>query len=184
MYSLLFSPKDTVLRSDNFENILEQYEEVLGNTPPPALQKQIKTAIDESKNNGLTMEVSDAISTYWDESRDEMLVILKDCYNIFMHNATLYDVIVYMTGNHETGIKEASSAIDKYLAVVENHEKIALDDEKELLKETTLELKKTLSLIQEEEYSQEDLEAVFKALNEKYYSILESVLENIISRCR
>jgi hypothetical protein len=117
----------------------------------------------------------------WDEGRGEYYAVIQNMYDPQNLLDILYERLLEEKAENPGGEAQAiCSRIDAYLGVIEQKEKISLAETRDKLKDLALDMRRTLAIYEDGEYSEEDMERLSGSLDKAYFDPIRELLEGVI----
>jgi hypothetical protein len=117
----------------------------------------------------------------WDEERGEYYAAIQNMYDPQNLLEILYERLLGERAENPAGGEQAIVPhVEAYLGVIEQKEKISLAQTKDKLKELVLDMRRTLALYEDGEYSEEDLERLSESLDKAYFDPIRELLVGVI----
>ncbi|MDR3200171.1 MAG: hypothetical protein LBT68_01820, partial [Spirochaetales bacterium] len=170
MENPLYTEHDYVLKSADIEDVLSGCG-LVGLNFPREKEDELRRGLEEARDRGGALPLPALnLSAGWDDSRGEYYVVIKNMYDPQNLLDILYERLVWeKTENPEEEAAALRENIEKYLGVIETKEKISLSDEQEKLTELALDMRRTIALYEDGEYSEEDIERLSDSLDRAYF---------------
>ena len=173
----LYTERDLVLKGPTVERVLADCSMLELGVQQSKLRSELVKSLDRAKYEGRPVVCEDLkLTAAWDETRKEYCAVLKGFYDPSNLVSILYERLT--TLNSE--VENTDDLVDRYLGVIEEKEKVSLLDARQKLKILAKELRETLSLYQEEEFSEQDLEKLSTILDTTYFDPISELLEGVL----
>jgi hypothetical protein len=176
-----YTEHDYVLKSANTEDILSECG-LAGFKFSRAQEAQLGAGFEKARREDTAVSLPALnLTAGWDETRQEYYIIVKNMYEPRNLLDILYERLVWEKAeNPEDEDKEIRAHIGNYLGVIEKREKVSLAETKEKLASIALDMRKTLAVYADGEYSDEDIERLSDSLDRTYFDPITELLEGVI----
>jgi hypothetical protein len=176
-----YTENDYVLKSADIEEIISGCGLVglsFSREKEDELRRGLEQARDESGDLPLPAL---NLSAGWDDSRGEYYIVIKNMYDPQNLLDILYERLVWEKAeNPEDEAAALRENIEKYLGVIETKEKISLSEVQEKLTGLALDMRRTVAVYEDGEYSEEDIERLSDSLDRAYFDPMTELLEGVI----
>ena len=181
MINTVYTEHDCVIKNSDIEELLDACSMAglnLEETDKDKLCAELENS--RSKDEPVHIDLLNLIAG-WDEPRREYYVVIKNVYNPQNIIDILYERLVWeRPDNPEDEIENINTNIERYLGVIEMREKISLAETKEKIKTLTGEMRKTLAVLEGDDYSEEEIERISDSLDTAYFDPITELLEGIL----
>ncbi|MDR1627097.1 MAG: hypothetical protein LBT33_11220 [Spirochaetia bacterium] len=176
-----YTEHDYVLQSDTTRGILADCG-TAGLGFSPAQEVRLVRSLEKARREGAAVPLPELnLSAGWDEGRQEYFVVIKNLYEPRNLLGILYGRLLRERAeNPEDEAKDIRACIEKYLGVIEKKENVSLAETKEKLAALTLDMRSTLAVYEDGEYSDTDIEKLSASLDRTYFEPITELLEGII----
>jgi hypothetical protein len=176
-----YTEHDYVLKAATKKDILLDCD-IAGLNFSRAQKIQLEAAMEKARREGAAAALPALnLSAGWDETRQEYFIIIKDMYDPRNLLDVLYGRLLWERAeNPEDEDKEIRAHIEKYLGIIEKKEGVSLSETKEKLAVIALDMRKTLSVYEDGEYSDMDIEKLSDSLDRTYFDPIMELLEGVV----
>jgi hypothetical protein len=177
-----YTENDTVLKESLPERLIELFSSRVSDGDEAALGEKLTRLFEEARTGGKHLSLPERNLTLgWDDGFDQYFIVIHGLYDPENLMAILYERLVrFEKENLGEDIAECADLINRYIGVIEKKEKIDLAEIKSKLTETTSKMKETVYLFLEEQFNEEDIEKLSKALDHAYYEPITEMLEGVL----
>jgi hypothetical protein len=177
----MYTEHDYVLKSASAEDILFDCG-LAGLKFSPAQEALLGAGLEKARREGKTVPFPGLnLSAGWNQRRQEYYIVIKNMYEPRNLLDILYDRLIWdKAENPEDEEQDVRMYIGKYLGVIEEKEKIPLAETKEKLAAIALDMRKTLAVYEDGEYSEADIEKLSDSLDRTYFNPITELLEGVI----
>jgi vacuolar-type H+-ATPase subunit C/Vma6 len=182
MTKFIYTENDVVLKQPKIEDLLEECSLLGLNLKKAGPREELEKGFEKARREETTVLIKSLnLVAGWDDTHDEYFVVLRDVYDPRNLMAVLFERIVAVEEEDpEEDLRNIRKVISDYLGVIEQKEKVSLQDARERLFSLSAEMKKALALFEEDEYSEEDFEKLSDALDKAYFEPLSEILEGVL----
>jgi hypothetical protein len=179
---LPYSENDAVYKEIDPAKLVEHYISTGFAPASPALKERIYAALERARQSGSPIELSEPYITLgWDDAFEAHYLVIHDTYDPENLIAMLYDRLVRFEEDElANDVATASDLIQRYVGRIEAKEGINLSEIKLRLIELASKMKETVHLFLEDEFNEDDIENLSKALDRAYYEPLTETLEGVL----
>jgi hypothetical protein len=176
MAHVIYTEHDYVLKQANIEDLIEDCSLAGMDIKKDEQRLELRKSFEKAQRTDTTVPVRALnLIAGWDDIHEEYYAVIRNFYDPQNLIAVLFERIV--SGDDED---DAEEIIEKYFAVIEEKEKISLAGVREKLIKITADLKKTLALYENDEYTEEDLNRLSASLDKAYFDPIAELLEGVL----
>ena len=179
----LYNEKDCVYKGGSINETISNY--FATHDQIPGSRNQLNTALTQAKTTHQTViSAKTGLTAAWDNRNMEYILIAKDEYNPANLAAVLFDLLVDDSGTQELeeNLAEVDALIERYVGRIERMEELDFSDEKQVLKSLMRTMRETISMVDETELSDIELERLSDQIDNEYYAPAAETLEKILER--
>ena len=182
MAKFIYTENDVVLKQQEIEDLVEDCSLLGLNMKSADSRGELERSLAKAREKESTVLVKTLnLVAGWDDTHEEYYVVLRGVYDPRNLMAVLFERIVSSEEDElEDDLQNIQRVISNYLGVIEQKEKVSLQDARERLIGLSRELKKALSLFDEDDYSEEDFDKLSEALDKAYFEPLSEILEGVL----
>ncbi len=179
----LYDENDCVYKGESINETISNY--FAGHEQIPGSRNQLNSALTQAKATHQTViSAKTGLTAAWDNRNQEFLLIAKDEYNPANLAAVLFDLLVDDSGSLELEeiLSEVDELIDRYIDRIERMEELDFSGEKQQLKTLIKTMRETISMVDEAELSDSELERLSDQIDNDYYAPAAETLEKVLER--
>jgi vacuolar-type H+-ATPase subunit C/Vma6 len=182
MAKFIYTENDVVLKQPEIGNLLEDCSLLGLNLNSADGRGELERGLAKARREESTVLVKSLnLVAGWDDTHEEYYVVLRDVYDPRNLMAVLFERIVSGEEDElENDLQNIRTIISNYLGVIEQKEKVSLQEAKERLITLSTDMKKALALFEEDEYSEEDFDKLSDALDKAYFEPISEILEGVL----
>jgi len=173
--------RDYVIKASDAGGILAECD-CVGLVFSAKEEKALRAALEDVRRQAVALSLPFRnLLAGWDEKREQYYLVVKNMYDPRNLLEVLYDrLVMERTEDPQRENEETSKIINAYLGVIEEKEHISLAETREKLTRLAADMRKTLDVYENDEYSAEELERLYETLTKAYFDPVLELLEGVI----
>lgn len=178
---LPYDHNDIVLKEYTIHGTIDATLHFFGATA--GIRNKLEKALKQARKEKKTVKAGEVpAEAFYDEETGEYLIILKNSYDPRNLVAVLFDRIVEERDLElKEDLESGNKLIDNYLGRIEEKEKVDLAEYRKMIKSLAAEMKETIHLTNEHEFSEQELEHLSGEIDERYYGPIVEQMEEILA---
>lgn len=177
----IFSPSNVVFRGTTVEETVSAFLHEKDKADETVAEQLRSLLVNSRDETGYFRDHDGEVECHFDQESDEYLIVRRGAYSaVQLLETLLYLLVRFPHDEVEVEIEQRSDAIGRFLGVIEEKEGIELSREIESMREVSGEMVRVISMIREDEYTDEELETLSSSLDREYYESLLLISQGIL----
>ena len=177
-----YTENDIVFKGDTLNAVISTYLESLDENSRQGVRNEMTKLLKKAeKEKKPAKSARQNVEAQFIPQFHEYLLIRRNEYNAANLLFVLFDLMVeHPEGEAEEIEKEVHAAIDSYIGVIEKQEGVNFLGQRENLKQLSKEMIHTMSMVDEEDFPEKELEELSEQIDKNYYEPIAMLLQNIL----
>ena len=177
-----YTENDLVFKSDSINDVISQYSEFLGEDTPSGFRNEVTRLLNKAvKEKRMAHSSGLDLEALYDKEKGEYILIKQGVYSPQNLLFNLFDLLVEHPEGDPAELKQdAGELIDRYIGEIEGREGMNFLGQRENLKQLCGEMIETMSILDEQDFRDDELEKVSDQIDKTYYEPIGMILQGIL----